>query len=429
MKRITLLLHITLLSLKNRMITAGLTVFVIALSTSLLLGTEIIKQSARNSFSSAVSGIDLVVGPRTGSLQLLLYTVFHMGSPVANISAKTWKEIDSMPETAWTIPVSLGDSHKGYRVVGTNENMYKYFAFHKGQKIEFADGTSPSGVFDAALGSEAAKNLHYKTGQSIVISHGITTVGGIADHKDKPFTVTGILKATGTPLDRAVFVTLEGLEAVHVDWKDGGVPLDKDRISADTVLKMNHEGKLAPQSITAFFLKSKSRVLSLKMMREFNTRPGEPLMAVLPGLTLSELWRSLMYGEAALRAISIAVLIVAYSGMFMVIYTSLNERRREMAILRAVGATPSVIISLLSLESFILSIIGTALGVIFTYIFLYFAEPWIRTAIGLNIPPELPGLTGWIYIGAIITGGLFTGMIPAIRAYRMTLADGLTIKI
>ncbi len=429
MKKIFFLFQLTLLSLKNRLLTAVLTVLVIALSTFLILGTEIIRKSARESFSGAVSGIDLVVGPRSGSLQLLLYAVFHMGSPVANISADIWHEIDSMPEVQWTIPVSLGDSHKGYRVVATNENMYKFFAFHSGEKISFREGKAPSGVFDAAVGSEAAKVLGYGEGSHIIISHGLASLGGMNDHEDKPFTVTGILNSTGTPLDRAVFITLEGMEAIHADWKDGGVPADSDRISKEEILRMQSAGKLKTESITAFFLKSKSRVLTLKMQRDISTREGEPVMAVLPGLTLGELWRNLMYAEAALQAVSVAVLITAYAGMFMVIYTSLNERRREIAILRATGATPGSVTFLLTAESGLLSSAGVLTGMVLTYVFLFAASPWIRAATGLHITPGLPDLNGWLYLAGIAGAGLLTGFLPAIRAYKMTLSDGLTMRL
>lgn len=410
-------------SLWSRRLTSGLTMLSIALSVTLLLGIESVRTGARESFSNTISGVDLIGGARGGSLQLLLYTVFRLGSATNNISYETYQHWAEHPAVAWAIPYSLGDSHRGFRVVGTTENFYKHFRYRRDRGIEFEAGRAPSGMFETALGSEVARALGYTVGQKIAITHGLA--GDLLQHDDKPFTVTGILARTATPVDRSLYVTLEGISAVHVDWESGAPPMPGEEIPAE---QLEREGVKIEQ-VTAFLLSAKRRVDALRLQREINTYSGEPLMAVIPGVALAEMWRTIGYGETALAVTAFFVLIAGLLGMIVALYTSLEERRREMAVLRAIGARPSSIVMLLVAESALLTVGGVAAGLALTYAALWVAQGPVEQAVGLTLTIGAPSQLAWIYVCCILAAGIVVALLPAWKAYRNTLADGLSARL
>lgn len=412
-------------SLKNRLLTTTLTVISIALSIALLLGVENVRTGARESFSNTISQVDLIAGARGGSLQLLLYSVFRIGQASNNISYDSYLKWKNHPAVAWTIPYSLGDSHRGFRVIGTTGEFYKHFRYRRDRALEFVSGRPPDDVFEVALGSDVAQSLGYKTGDKIVVTHGIAAGRGILDHDEKPFTVTGVLARTATPVDRSLYIPLEGVSAVHVDWEDGAPPMPSEETPAHDIKKES----VKIEQITSFLLRSKSRIDTLRLQREINTYTGEPMQAVIPGVTLQELWRTIGYIEDALTVIAIFVIAVGLLGMLVSLYTTLNERRREMAILRALGSGPRVIISLLVLESFLLSALGCGTGLGLIYGLSYIFQPLVERHFGLFIPIQAPTQTGWIYLGAVLVAGLIIGFVPAWKAYRNTLADGLSVRL
>ena len=415
---------LALKSLRNRKFTTLLTVATIALSVTLLLGVERIRKEARASFTNTISGTDLIVGGRTGPVQLLLYSVFRIGYATNNISWQSYEEIARNPNVKWSIPISLGDSHQGYRVMGTSDEYFKYFRFAGGRKLELAEGSIFKGVYDAVLGADVAKTLGYRLDDPIIIAHGAGKVSFIK-HDDKPFKVVGILKKTGTPVDQTVHARLEGIEAIHIDWKDGAPPLPGQSISAERVLKMD----LSPKTITAFFLGLKSRIAAFGVQRYINEYPEEPLLAILPGVALQELWDLIGIAENALLIVSGAVVAVGLSGMLIALMTSLNERRREMAILRSVGARPLHVFSLIVGESGLLTFMGVAIGIGLLYGLLIIGQSLILTRFGIFIAISPISLYEFLLILIICLAGIVIGLIPGYRIYRYSLADGMTIRI
>ncbi|MDJ0667537.1 MAG: ABC transporter permease [Desulfobacterales bacterium] len=400
-----------------------LTVVSIALSVTLLLGVERIRTEARNSFSNTISGTDLIVGARSGPVQLLLYSVFRIGNATNNIGWQSYQAIAGHSQVKWTIPIALGDSHQGYRVMGTNTDYFEHFRFAGGRALEIASGRRFQGVFDAVLGSEVARALGYAVGDPIIIAHGAGKVSFIA-HDDKPFTVVGILKPTGTPVDQTVHVRLEGYEAIHIDWKDGA-PLPGRSISPERVLEMD----LTPRAITAFLVGLNSRIATFGVQRQINQYPKEPLLAIMPGVALQELWDLIGVAEKALLAVSALAVVVGLSGMLVALMTSLNERRREMAILRSVGARPLHVFALILGESALLTLAGVVLGVGLLYGFLLAGQPLILARFGLFI--AIGGLSSYEFMltGIVCLAGGLVGIIPGIQIYRYSLADGMTIRI
>ncbi|MBA2126768.1 peptide ABC transporter permease [Hyphomicrobium methylovorum] len=417
-----MIVRLALQSLRNRWVTALLTVLAIAMSVMLLLGVEKIRTGARQSFADTISGTDLIVGARSGSLNLLLYSVFRIGNATNNVTWKSYQDIAAMPDVAWIVPISLGDSHHGFRVLGTNGDYFKHYKFRRGQGIEFADGKPFSDLFDAVIGSDVAEALGYKVGDKIIVAHGLGAISFV-EHEDKPFRVSGILTKTGTPIDRTVHVSLEAIEAIHADWQSGA-PVPGQSLSADEVRKMD----LAPRAITAAFVGLKSKIATFRMQRAINGYAEEPLSAILPGAALQELWGLIGTAETALSVVSAMVVATALLGMMTMILTTLNERRREMAILRSVGATPATVLGLLAAEGGLLTLAGVVTGVVGLYATLVLARPFIDHTYGLSLTIDPPRFDEWMKLALIVVAGFVAALLPAIRAYRLSLADGMTVR-
>jgi putative ABC transport system permease protein len=299
---------------------AALTVLSIALSVTLLVGVERLRTEARTSFANTISGTDLIVGARSGAVQLLLYSVFRIGNATNNISWKSYRDIAAHPKVAWTIPLSLGDSHRGFRVLGTTLDYFRHYRYARDRGLDLAEGGPFADLYDAVLGAEVAETLGYSLGDEIIIAHGVGDVS-FARHEDKPFRVAGILERTGTPVDRTVHVSLQAIEAIHIDWRSGA-PIPGMSISAEQARKMD----LTPKVITAALIGLKSRIATFQVQRFVNDYPEEPLSAILPGVALSELWGLVGVAENALLLVSVFVVVVGLFGMLTALLTSLEER-------------------------------------------------------------------------------------------------------
>jgi len=418
------LLRLALASLNNRRFTALLTMLAIALSVCLLLAVERVRTEARSSFASTISGTDLIVGARSGSVNLLLYSVFRIGNATNNIRWSSYEWLAENPKVKWAIPISLGDSHRGYRVMGTDTGYFQHYHYGRGKSLQLAKGRPFNDVFDVVLGAEVASALNYKLGDSIVLAHGVSEVS-LTRHDDKPFRVSGILAQTGTPVDRTLHISLGGIEALHVDWQNGVPAQSKGRISSDQARALN----LQPKAITAVLLGLNSKIATFALQRQINEYSGEPLQAILPGVALQELWSLMGTAEKALFVVSLFVVLTGLIGMLTAILTSLNERRREMAILRSVGARPWHIASLLILEAFSLALAGVLLGLLLLYLGIAVSQGYIQANYGLYLPLSLPGSYEWSLLGAILAAALLMGSVPAWRAYRQSLSDGLSIRL
>ena len=406
-------------SLKNRRSTAILTIVSIAVSVVLLLGVEKVRVNAKSSFANTISGTDLIVGARSGSIQLLLYSVFRIGSATNNITWESYQDIAQQKGVKWTIPISLGDSHRGFRVMGTSRDYFSVYQYGEKRRLKFSSGTQFEAVFDAVIGSEVANALNYAIGDQVIISHG-TGSTSFAQHKDKPFVISGVLEHTGTPVDRTIHVSLAGIEAMHVNWQ-GAV---KKRKASKALTEAN----LQPESITAFLIGLDSKVVSFKMQRYINEYSSEPLLAIFPGIALHELWSLMSVAEKALLIISVFVVLASLTGMLAVSLAGLNERRREVAILRSVGASHWHIMGLLITETVLLTISGILLGLILLYSGIWLAQPIIEKNYGLFIPITAPNIRELGMVCMLLAASFIVGLVPAYRAYRNSLADGMSIR-
>jgi putative ABC transport system permease protein len=430
------LLNIARQSAWNRRSTLIWVVVSLALATALLWTLERLRHDIRQSFSQSVSGVDLIVGARSSPVQLMLFSVFHIGSVPQSMSMDSVRAVAEHRSVSWVVPLSLGDSHRGFPVLGTTPAFFEHFAYGDKQPLVLQRGKAFAdtldGLYEAVIGAEVARKMGYGLGQSITLGHGMHDHGhdhdhgeGHADeHADKPFTVVGILAPTGTPVDRSVQVSLKALEAIHLDWV-AGTSMPGGQIPADQARKFN----LEPEEVTAVLVGLKSRAAVFNVQRFVNFYQDEALMGVMPGVALGELWSVLGVGENALLAVSALVALVSVVSLMAVVLAGLNERRRELAVLRAVGAAPRHVLGLLTWEGVWVTCTGVVLGVLLAHLGMALATPWLQQSLGIRLQMAVPLPSQLALAGAVLLAGFLASLGPAWRAYRLSLADGLSPRV
>ena len=399
-------------SLLNRKGSVALTVMAMTVSVFVLLAVEHIRHQTKESFSSTVSGVDLIVGARTGSLNLLLYSVFKIGAPTNNVSWASYKKIENDPQVSWSVPISLGDSHKGYRVVGTTQDYFSHFSYGKQRKLAFQKGEKFNQLFDVVLGSEVAKKLNYDLGSKIILAHGLASTS-FSQHDKYPFTVVGILQPTGTPVDQSLHVSLEGIEAIHLNWQKQGFGASPAQLTPEQLKNI----QLTPKSVTAIMLGLKSKMMTFTVQRGINQHKAEPLTAILPGVALSELWQMMAILENTLLLVSVFVFIAALLGLSAMLLSSVKSRENEIRLLRAVGAHPSFLFLLIQLESLVVTSLSLLLGAALLALGLTLAEGFITETFGIVISNNILSEGALIFSLAILIASMIVSALPSIVAY------------
>lgn len=423
-------------SLWNRRGSAVLTILAIAVSVMLLLGVDRIREQTRANFANTVSGTDLIVGARTGQVQLLLSSVFHIGAMTNTLSWSSYEHLQQLPQVNWHVPLALGDSVQGFPVVGTTPTFFSQFQYGQRQSLEIAQGEVFQQVTEVVIGAQVARALDLVVGDDVSLAHGS---GGLSfsEHGDHDFQVSGVLATTGTPVDKAVYVPLAGLSLVH-DELD---PADEDEHAHGHEHEHDHQSEHSGEqvadvvneppatSLSAVLIGLNSKPFALRLQRDINTYAGEPLTAIMPGMTLQQLWQTLSLFEQALYAIAGLVVVTGLLGMLTSLLASLRERRREIAVLRAVGARRSTIFGLLISETMLLTLFGCLAGVALLYLVIASAGSLLQSQLGINLALAPLSVSEWQLLGLIIGAGFLLSLIPAWRAYRLSLADGLTAKL
>ena len=425
-------------SLKRRKTTAILTLLSITISISLLLCVDIIRTQVKTSFTRTVSGVDLIVGAPSGQLNLLLSSVFNIGTPTKGIEYKSIAALQSNKQVSWLIPLSLGDTHRGFRVVGTTNSFFDHFKYGDMQSLEMAAGSAFTQPLSTVVGADIAKSLEYKVGDKIIISHGLGSVS-FNNHDDHPFTISGIVKKTGTPVDKAVYVTLQGLEEAHTGPKHSPTSM-LGRKSADKANEHEHEHEhdehtkehavynseaFTPESVSVVMLGLKHRVTALQLQYQINQSKKEPLMAILPGMALAELWQIMGNVESLLLGLSGLIVICALIGLATMLLATMRERYQEIAVLRTIGAGPFTLLLLIQIEAMLLTIVSAALSLGLVAGLMSALKPWLSSTYGLFLSSPLFGQSSVIIILLILGCTYLVSLFPAVAAYRRGLHAGL----
>ena len=413
-----ILFNLAFQSLLNRKVTVLLTIISLTVSIVLFLSIDTLRLGAKKSFFGNVKSGDLILGARSGEVQLLLYSLFQIGSPTNNISWDSFQEISKKPEIDWIIPISLGDSHKQFRVMGTTKEYFDKFTYRKKQKLQYLAGTNFKETFDVVIGYDVAKLLNYKLDDSIIIAHGIASQ---SLHEEFPFRIKGIINKTGTSVDRLVLVSLEALEAIHKDWKIGS------KIPTKIISNKNdyQEQDLIPKEITAAIIKLKSPISIFKIQREINDYEHEALQAIIPGIVLTKLWQVVSVTENIMLSISGMVIVSALIGLIAILYSTLNNRRKEMALLRIVGASPRAILGLLIAEALIISFSSIILAIIFLQILNFILFPILDQIFGIYVENNFLLLKDFYFFIMILLTSTIVSIFPALQAYKNSINDGI----
>jgi putative ABC transport system permease protein len=468
------MLRLAIASLVNRRFVAFLTVLSIALSVMLILGVERLRDEARESFTNSASGIDLIVAARGSPVQILMATVFGVGSTTAGLGWDTYEMVENRPEVNWAVPIQMGDNHKGFPVIGTSPAYFDRFRHSGGQALAFAAGIpfSENDLDGAVVGAEVAARFDYAPGSVIVNAHGSGEVA-FDVHDEAPFKITGILGPTGTAVDRMVIVSLEGFDALHDDslptevdpLTDIGVTpkpvADEEVHRADDESEHAHEENYhthgqnglnqdhedahlegpktsndsisdhdhTPEMINAILVGLTDRAAVLGIQRAIAEYPGEALTAVLPNVALLELWSITGTAETALRLMAWVVALAGMIGLVVMLSATLEARRREFAILRSVGGTPAKIFGLILVEAAVLTIAGLAAGMVMLAAATLIADPILSSQFGIRMGLDLISSREAGFMAAILCAGLLAALVPAFRVYRMTLSDGLSPRL
>ena len=425
-------------SLKRRKTTAILTLLSITISVSLLLCVDIIRSQVKTSFTRTVSGVDLIVGAPSGQLNLLLSSVFNIGTPTKGIEYKSIAALQSNKQVSWLIPLSLGDTHRGFRVVGTTNSFFDHFKYGDMQSLELSAGSEFNQPLSTVVGADIAKSLGYKVGDEIIISHGLGNVS-FNNHDDHPFTISGIIKKTGTPVDKAVYVTLQGLEKAHTGPKHSPTSM-LGRKSADKANEHEHEHEhdehteehatyhseaFTPESVSVVMLGLKHRVAALQLQYQINQSKNEPLMAILPGMALAELWQIMGNVESLLLGLSGLIVICALIGLATMLLATMRERYQEIAVLRTIGAGPFTLLLLIQIEAMLLTIVSAALSLGLVAGLMSALKPWLSSAYGLFLSGPLFSQSSVVIILLILGCTYLVSLFPAVAAYRRGLHAGL----
>ncbi len=406
----------------SRRFALGLVAVAVALATFLILAVAQLRNDMRTGFSSAVAGVDLIVGAPASPTELMLYTVFHVGRPVRSIPFDAYERMVQMPQVRWAVPLQLGDSYRGYPVVGTIPMFFAHGA--GGRAMAFDTGGPFAGVFDVVLGADVAQGTAARVGARIVLTHGRGD-GLAGEHDDTPFTVSGVLARTGTPVDRTVLISLAGFEAMHVGWEFGSRPRSTRSGVDGGASAIPNLSRLEPERVSAVLIGLESRAQVFAARRAIESMQPFRLMAVMPGVTLDELWQVLAFVETVLLVMAWLVALSAALGVAATLMVATASRRRELAIFRALGASPASILLLTVAESVMVCLAGILAGWLSLQLTIILVSDALRGLTGLEVLPRAPDASGWIALLGLLLAACLAGLIPAWRAYRMALHDGL----
>jgi putative ABC transport system permease protein len=399
----------------------------VSVSVLILLGVQQLRHDARQSFTQALSGVDLIVGPRGSASELMLYSVFQVGRPSRNMAHEAYVALRALPQVRWAVPVQLGDTYRGFPVLGTTPELFEVFQT-QGARLQWAQGrpfadpqADAGAVVEAVLGAQVAARHGLSVGDRLVLTHGRSD-GLAPDHADQPFTVVGVLQATGAPIDRNVIISLQGFEALHQGMGAPGLPWLGGVGAVPTVAE---RAALVPRELTAVWVGLHARTEVFSARRGIERLPQDSLMAVLPGVALDELWQVVKLAENALLAIGVLVAVSGMLSVAAVLMVGLSARRKELAVLRALGATPLALLGLVWLEALGVCLLGMLGGLLLHGLGLWALQDLLRTELGIAVQWGWPTAeVAWSLAGLVLAAWL-AASVPALRAYRLSLVDGL----
>ena len=387
-------------SLRQHALSTAVTSLSIALACALLMTVWSVKEQARATFTQVDAGFDAVLGARSSKLQLVLNAVFHLEASPANISSNDVAEIQRQPGVALAVPIAMGDNFRGFRIVGTTTNLFTDSEFAPGRRHRLASGRLfDPGRQEAIVGSFAARRLGLKYGDKFQPFHGIN-FDERHEHEEQ-YVVVGVLEPSNTPADRVLWIPLEGVQ------------------------HMSGHAEETSSDVSAALVKLRLPMAGQSLDQIYNKK-GDRLTFAWPiGATMADLFNRLAWLDRILALVAALVAIVAAGSILTSIYNSMNERRRQIAIMRALGARRTTIACTILIESMAIALLGSGIGYLFHGAMMQVAA-WViqhQTGVVLEVFAFHPVLV-WAPLGMIGLSAL-AGIVPAIKAYQTDVAGNL----
>ncbi|MBC7406932.1 MAG: ABC transporter permease, partial [Arcicella sp.] len=410
------LLKISTNNLKDKPLTTSLSILLMALGIAIISLLLLAGKQIEEKFTRNVAGIDMVVGAKGSPLQLILASIYQIDSPTGNISMEEANRLTRSPLVKSTIPLSMGDSYQGYRIVGSNEKYLAHF------QAEFETGKVFSKTMEIVIGSKVAKNLNLKIDDVFSSQHGFDKEGQA--HKEKQFKVVGILKTTNSVLDQLMVTPLESVWAVHEEHHEEEAGkganvlklLEDDSVGANSIRPVQEDSK----EITSLLVKFRNPVMGMMMARSINQ--NSTLQTATPAIEINRLFALLGVGVDALKWIALVIIIVSGLSVFVSLYNSLKERKYEMALMLSMGASRTKLFLLLLLEGLIISVIGFVIGIFLSRLGLWIMSENVEQNFHYDFN-VLSLLTEefYLFLGALLIG-LLAAAIPSLGIYNINIS-------
>lgn len=433
----------------QRCLSILLTTLSVALGVALIAATISIKNEVETNFRQSSVGYEMIVGSKGSPMQLVLSTVYMLGNPVGNIRYEVYEDLKKDRRVALALPYAFGDNYAGHRIVGTTDEVFTKFQYAPGKSYEISEGRpfKAESEFEAVIGSEVAKRTGMKIGDTFIATHGLQESSEDTghQHEEKPFTVVGIMKPTGATADKIIYTTLRsvweihehhGAEDEHSDTETEGTHDNHDH-DAHHDEDGDHDYEQVSHAhvsdITAVIVKVRSPLFALQFYKQIND--GTMAQAAIPVNEIKSLFDIVGNVDWAFLLITALVIVVALIGMLVAIYNSLNERRREIAIMRSLGAHRRKIFGIITLEAVVISFFGTLAGLLLSKLLLLLVKGYIIESTGVEIGVKVLNFISikegvsvpveLILLSVVPLIGALAGLVPAISAYRTDVARNL----
>jgi putative ABC transport system permease protein len=441
-------------NMRQRALATWLTAISVALGVALSVAILLVKQGVQRRFEQGTLGYEMVVGAKGSPLQLVLNTVYNLDVSPGNVSWKLFEQLRDDKRVKLAVPFSVGDNYHGFRIVGTTDAFFKEFEFEPGRRPELADGrifnfdeaalrtafqeaeqrakerearergeeVKPvaehdhgNRPFEAVIGATVAQETGLKIGQKFMAAHGVQPATEAKEHAENPWTVVGILKPTQTAVDRGIYINLDSF--YHIAGHEIREPT-----AAVKVEKKDNDPDLG--MVSSIVLKLRSPISAFPLYREINDR--QDAMAAFPAAEIRKLFDIVGNIDRLLLAQAVLILIVAGVAIAVSIYNSMSERRREIAILRALGARRATIFSIVLLEAVAICAVGALAGMVGGHLVVAAANGLIYKASGFVIPAYHMQVLEWFILIIAVAVGAISGLGPAMGAYRTDVAKNLS---
>ncbi len=447
-------LYLSWKNLLHKPLSMLLSIVLFALGVGLISLLFLLENQVQQNFERNLASIDLVVGAKGSPLQLILSSMYHIDAPTGNISIKEARPFlnPNHPLIEQSVPLSMGDSYRGYRIVGTTQDILDWY------EAEIDEGEIWQRNFEVTIGASVAKELNLQLGDQFQSSHGFIDDENLSHEDAHAFKVVGILQPSGTVMDQLILTTTQSFWLVHDheesveeeeksseaeqeeeeheheegEEHDHDEHADEEETAADHDHDHDHDEIPKPlleedeeKEITSILIKFKGRnYQALNMQRAINENTD--MQAATPAIEINRLFSMMDTGEQALRVLAIVIIFVSGLSIFISLYNSLKERKYELALMRSMGATPFGIFSLIISEGLLLAVIGYVLGILLSHTGMQALAGAMKDAYRYSFSStEFLPQEAWLLAGALVIG-FVAAILPAIQASQTDIADTLT---